>query len=135
RSLASPTAASVPSTMDDGRTSIEASRRSEQIRSLVTDLNATERLLDSVTNAPPLDNYATRKGSLGATTGWSARFSLDNTPLVSDVLPAQISREEAAVLDQLRIVETMSAPIAAQMLQSHLQKLTDRTSVLVDDPE
>ena len=135
RSLPPATAASVSSAMDEGRTSIDASRRSEQIRSLVTDLNATERLLDSITNAPTLESDAARKGSLGATTGWSARYTISNTPLVSDALPAQPSRQEAAILDQLRIVETTPAPIAAQMLQSHLEKLTDRGSMLVDDPE
>ncbi|MGH6813787.1 MAG: hypothetical protein ACREDM_16100, partial [Methylocella sp.] len=121
--------------LSDTPTSPDASRRSEQIRSLATDLNATERLLESVTNAPPLANSAARQVSLGPTTEWSDRLHLSTTPLLSDALPAQLSGNEAAVLDQLRLAETTPAPIAAQTLQLHLQKLTDRASAVVDDPE
>ena len=137
RPAASPPAPtkSAPNAIGHGTTSLDASQRSAQIRSLATDLNATERLLEFVANAPKLENSAARQVSLGPTTGWSARFNLTTTPLLSDALPAQLSREEAAVLDQLQIKETTSAPIAAQTLQSHLQKLTDRASALVDDPE
>lgn len=128
--------ASVPNALvGHSTTSPDALRRSEQILALATDLNATERLFESVTNAPPLANSAARQVSLGPTAGWSDRFNLSTTPLLSDALPAQLSRTEAAVLDQLRLAETTPAHIAAQALQSHLQKLTDRASVLVDDPE
>ena len=137
RLASSPSSSSthIPDAIDDGTTSLDSSRRSEQIRALAVNLNATERLIESITNAPTLESSAARQVSLGSTTGWSARLNLTTIPLLRDALPAQLSREEAAVLEQLRLAETSLAPIAAQTLQSHLQKLTDQASALVNDPE
>jgi len=124
-----------PNVITDTPISPNAARRSAQIRSLVTDLHATNRLLESVTNAGALENSAARQVSLEPTPGWSARLNLTTIPSLSEVLPTRLSRDEAAVLDHLRIAETAAVPFAAQTLQSHLQMLTDQAFALVDDQE
>lgn len=126
---------SAPIATSNASTPLGASRRSAQIRSLVTDLHATDRLLESVTTARALENSAARQVSLGPAPGWSARINLTTIPSLSDALPTQLSRDESAILDQLRIEQTASVPFAAETLQSHMQKLTDQASALVDDPE
>ena len=126
---------SPPNAGSDSLPSTETSVRSRLLRALALDLNVTERLLETVTNASVLPSPVTRQGTLEPSPGWSGRFSLSTVPLLSDALPAQLSRDEAGVLDQLRLVETTPAPVAAQTLQAHLQKLNDQASLLADDPE
>ncbi len=109
-------------------------RRSAQIRALVTDLHVTTQLLDSLTHARALEQAA-RQEAHEPGAGWSARVTLSTTPSLREALPAQLSRDAAAVLDQLRIGQTASVPVAAQTLQSHLQLLTDQAAALADEPE
>lgn len=134
-SLPSPPAQPLLDPALDTRAALDATRRSTQIRELAADIQATGRLLESVTHAPMLASAFARQQSLGPTAEWSARYNLSTVPSLIDALPAQLSREEAAVLDHLRIGETTLAPIAAQSLQFHLQRLADQAAALADDPE
>jgi hypothetical protein len=115
--------------------SADAVQRSEQIRSLATDLDVTSRLLQAVVEAPAIEDVGTSVTSIGRTTGWSSKVNVTTTPSLRQALPAQFSRQDAAVLDHLRIAETTPAPAAAQALQRHYQKLTDRAAAFADDPE
>jgi len=126
---------SAPDGAMDTQAALAASRRTAQIRSLATDIRATERLLEAVGNVPAVPSPAALQVAPGSTTEWSARLNLSTVPLMRDALPGQISGEGAAVLDQLRITETTLVPVAAQTLQAHFQKLTDQAALLVDDPE
>lgn len=130
----SPPATPAP-TASDATPSPSTARRSAQIRSLVTDLHATTQLLDSLIHAPALEQSDARHGALEPAPGWSDRVTISTTPALRDVLPTQLSRDAAAVLDTLRIGQTALVPVAAQTLQSHLRLLTDRADALADDPE
>lgn len=119
----------------DSRLALDATRRSAQVRALAADIYATGRLLESVTNAPMLENASVQQVSQAPNTEWSTRFNLSTVPSLNDALPAQLTRGEAMILDHLRIGETTLAPHAAQTLQLYLQKLTDEATLLADDPE
>lgn len=112
------------------------SARSTYLRALATDLNSTERLLDTVTNAPALYSPPVLDAQVQEAGGWlRSEFTLGTTPTLNSVFSGQLSRDEVSLLNQLRVTEAVSVPIAAQTLQSHLSKLTQQAFALADDQE
>jgi hypothetical protein len=135
RSAAAPGPAAGPAPVVTGVISPEATQRSQQIRSLAEELNATERLLQSAIEAPALENIDTVATPTRSGTGWATRINVTTTPTLRQALVVEPSRVDTAILDRLRLTETTPAPVAAQALQLHLGKLSDSALMLADDPE
>ena len=129
-----PTAASKRNTVSSATQPDSA--RSTYFRTLATDLNSTERLLETVTNAPAVYSPPFLAEQAQEASGWlRSEFTLSTTPTLNSVFSGQLSRDEVSLLNQLRVTEAVSVPIAAQMLQSHLSKLTQEAFALADDQE
>ncbi len=109
--------------------------RSTRLRELAKEIDATERLLATVATAPALTARVIA-GPTEQTGGWvRSEFDLRNAPALHHALSGQISREQAAILDRLRVAETSPVTDAAQALQSHLMKLSEQAIILADDRE
>ena len=112
------------------------SARSNYLRALATDLNSTERLLETVTNAPALYSTPVLAPVPQEQGGWlRSEFTLGTTPTLNSVFSGQLSRDELSLLNRLRVTEAVSVPVAAQTLQSHLSNLTDQAFALAEDQE
>lgn len=115
----------------------EISAHSMQMRSLAQDLLSTKRVLGLVTNAPFAPRTTTTTGSTSERLGpgFRTQFSLQGAPTVRSVLTGQLSRDEASLLDRLRIDDGAAVSTAAQTLQTHLSDLSRQAFAFGADPE
>jgi len=114
----------------------EISKRSTQLRALAQELAATERLLGLVNSAPVASTLPIQIGPTVQEGGWlRSEFSLRSEQALRSALSGQLSRDEAALLDRLRISEAYTVPLAAQTLQEHFSKLTNQAFALGQDKE
>lgn len=114
----------------------DISARSTHLRRLAQELDATERLFELVTSAPALTMPPVQTAPNENTGGWTrSQFSISTVPTLRSALTRQLTRDSALLLDRLRVVEETPVPVAAQMIQSHLSKLSGQAFALGDDQE
>ena len=114
----------------------EISARSMQLRALAQELVATERLLTLVTDTPAAFSAAMQAGPTVQQGGWQrSEFSLQSAPVLRSALSGQLTRDQAALLDRLRIDEAAPIHVAAQTLQAHLTKLSGQAFALGGNSE
>lgn len=119
-----------------GDTQPDASARSTHLRRLAQELDATERLLELVTNAPSLTMSPIRTATNENTGGWTrSEFSLSTAPTLRSALTGQLTRDQASLLDRLRVAEETPVDDAAKIVRSHLTKVSGQAFALGGDQE
>lgn len=110
--------------------------RSQQLRTLASEIVATEQLLSKLTNAPPPLTTLVTSDDTDADQTWTRRrATLANARPIQALIGNRYSAREGAVMDKLGIDVGAPVPAAAMTLQAHLISLNEVVAPLADDTE
>lgn len=106
-----------------------------QGRQLASELASAQTLLGAMSR--PIAAAASLDTSPPARVGsWSEqRIAADTTPALETVLGSDLTSSQASLLDHLGITQQMPVPIAASMLQEHIDSLSDQAIRLAGDAD